>query len=160
MQSRITNPAISVPGALEALQALNKAATEVAAKEGVPHSTIDLVHMRASQINGCAVCLDMHSRSARGHGVSDEKLHTLAGWRDTPYFDESERAALALTEAGTRLADRAEPVPDDVYGAAAKHFSDAALGALVVQIAAINAWNRLNVISGQVTGEWVTHWVA
>jgi len=160
MEARITNPALIVPGTLEALQALGKAATKVAAKEGVPEATIDLVHMRASQINGCAVCLDMHSRSARRHGVSDEQLHTLAGWRETPYFDEAQRAALALTEAGTRLADRAEPVPEDVYAAAAKHFSEAGLGALVVQIAAINAWNRLNVITGQVTGEWVAQWVA
>jgi AhpD family alkylhydroperoxidase len=160
MQPRMTSPVLSVPGALDALQALGKAVNEAASKAGLPQSTIDLVALRASQINGCAVCLDMHTLGARKAGETDERLLTLAVWRDTPYFSEAERAALTLTEAGTRLADRGEAVPDAVFNEAAKHYDEHALGVLVVAIASINAWNRLNVISGQVTGEWVKQWVA
>ena len=87
MQPRMDNPALSVPGALEALQGLSQAAGEAARKAGVPETTIDLVSLRASQINGCAVCLDMHSRAAIRRGISPEQLATLAAWRDAPYFD-------------------------------------------------------------------------
>jgi len=156
----MTSPALSVPGVLDALQALGKAANEAASTAGVPRSTIDLVGLRASQINGCAVCLDMHTRAARKAGETDERLFTLAAWRDAPYFTDAERAVLALTEAGTRLADRADAVPDDVFGEAARHFDEQALAALVVAIAAINAWNRLNVVSGQVAGEWTAQWAS
>jgi alkylhydroperoxidase family enzyme len=100
----------------------------------------------------------MHTRGARKAGLTDERLFTLAAWRDTPYFTDAERAALALTEAGTRLADRAEAIPDDVYQEAAKHFDEQALAAVVVSIALINTWNRLNVISGQVAGGWTAQW--
>jgi AhpD family alkylhydroperoxidase len=154
----MTSPALSIPGALEALQAFSKAAGKAARAAGVPESTIDLVELRASQINGCAVCLDMHSRAGTKHGLSAQQLATVAGWRDTPYFDEAERAALALTEAGTRLADRGDPVPDDVFDAAAKHFDEQGLAAIVATIAGINAWNRLNVVTGQITGEWTAQW--
>jgi len=158
MQPRMTTPALSVPGALDALQALGRAANEAARQAGVPQSTIDLVGLRASQINGCAVCLDMHSRGAKKAGVTDERLLTLAAWRESPYFDEAERAALALTEAGTRLADRANPVSDEVFAEGAKHYDEPGLAALVVAIAAINTWNRLNVMTGQVAGEWTAQW--
>jgi AhpD family alkylhydroperoxidase len=160
MHPRMTSPALSVPGAGEALQALSKAANDAAAAAGVPRSTIDLIGLRASQINGCAVCLDMHNQGARKAGETDERLFTLAAWREAPYFTEAERAALALTEAGTRLADRAAPVPDEVFDEAAMHYDEQALAALVVGIAAINAWNRLNIVSGQVAGEWTAQWVA
>ena len=96
MQSRIPNPALSVPGVIDALQSLSKAADDAAGQAGLPHTTIELVNLRASQINGCAVCLDMHSRGARKAGETDERLFTLAAWRDAPYFNEAERAALAL----------------------------------------------------------------
>ena len=158
MTTRLNNPAV-VPGAQEALQALGKAIVTAARRSGLPESTLNLVEVRASQINGCAVCLDMHSRAAKKAGETDERLFTLAGWRDTPYFSDAERAALALTEAGTRITDRGQ-VPDDVYDEAAKHYDEQALAAIVFAIAAINAWNRLNVITGQVTGEWVQQWVA
>jgi AhpD family alkylhydroperoxidase len=158
MPQRITNPALSVPGVLDALQALSKAANKAAEQAGLPHATVELVNLRASQINGCAVCLDMHTRGAKKAGEGDERLFTLAAWRDTPYFTDAERAALALAEAGTRLADQAEPVPDAVFEAAAAHFDEQGLAALIVSIAAINTWNRLNVISGQVAGEWTTQW--
>ena len=160
MQPRMDNPALSVPGALEALQGLSQAAGEAARKAGVPETTIDLVSLRASQINGCAVCLDMHSRAATGRGISPQQLATLAAWRDAPYFDEAERAVLALTEAGTRLADRADAVPDELYEAAAKYYDDQGIAAIVTSIAAINAWNRLNVITGQVAGEWTARWAS
>ena len=160
MEPRMTSPALSVSGALEALQALTKAANDAASQAGLPPGTVDLVSLRASQINGCAVCLDMHARGARKNGESDERLSTLSAWRDTPYFTAAERAALALTESGTRLADRADPVPDVVFAEAAKHYDEQALAALVVHIAAINAWNRLNVVTGQVAGEWTAQWVS
>jgi AhpD family alkylhydroperoxidase len=158
MQPRITSPALSVPGVLEALQTASKAAAEAAAAAGVPRSTIELIGLRASQINGCAVCLDMHSRGARKAGESDERLATLAAWRESPYFTEAERAALALAEAGTRLADRANPVPDDLWQEAARHYDEKSLAVLAVAIAQINTWNRLNVITGQVAGEWTAQW--
>jgi AhpD family alkylhydroperoxidase len=156
MQPRITSPALSLPGVLDALQALGAAASQA----GLPQTTTDLVHLRVSQINGCAVCLDMHARAAKKAGETDERLLTIAGWRDAPYFTDAERAALALAEAATRLADRADPVPGEIFGEARKHYDEPALAALVVQIAAINAWNRLNVITGQVAGEWTAQWVA
>ncbi len=160
MPSRIPNPALSVPGVIDALQSLSKAADEAASLAGLAHTTIELVNLRASQINGCAVCLDMHSRGARKAGETDERLFTLAAWRDAPYFTDAERAALALAEAGTRLADHGDPVPDVVFDEAAKHYDDAALAALVVYIAAINTWNRLNVITGQEAGDWTAQWAS
>ena len=139
-------------------RACRKAADEAAVQAGLPHTTMELVNLRASQINGCAVCLDMHTRGARKAGETDERLFTLAAWRDAPYFTDAERAALALAEAGTRLADHSEPVPDALFDEAAKHYDEAALAALVVCIAAINTWNRLNVITGQQAGEWTAQW--
>jgi AhpD family alkylhydroperoxidase len=150
MEARITSPAMSLPGVFDALQAL----TAAASAPGLPRSTRELVNLRASQINGCAVCLDIHARSASKAGVSAEQLSTVAAWRDAPYFSDAERAALALAEAATRLADRTDPVPDEVFAEAAKHYDETALAALVVNIASINLWNRLNVATGQQAGEW------
>jgi AhpD family alkylhydroperoxidase len=151
MQARIKNPVLSVPGALEALQQLGASAT----KAGIPETTLYLIHLRASQINGCSVCVDIHSRELERSGESSERIHTLAAWRETPYFSEAERAALALTEAATRLADRADPVSDEVWDEAARHYTEEQLAALVVAIATINAFNRLNAASRQMTGQWV-----
>jgi AhpD family alkylhydroperoxidase len=158
MNSRISSPALSVPGVLDALQSLSKAAGDAASQAGLADSTLELVSLRASQINGCAVCLDMHTRGAKKAGETDERLFTLAAWRDAPYFTDAERAALALAEAGTRLADQTDPVPDAVFDEASKHYDERALAALVVCIAAINTWNRLNVITGQEAGEWTAQW--
>jgi AhpD family alkylhydroperoxidase len=160
MQSRISSPALSVPGVLDALQGLSKAVDETALQAGLAHATLELVNLRASQINGCAVCLDMHTRGARKAGETDERLSTLAAWKDAPYFTDAERAALALAEAGTRLSDQSDPVPDAVFAEAAKHYDERALAALIVGIAAINTWNRLNVLTGQVAGEWTAQWVS
>lgn len=160
MTTRMTSPALSVPGLLDALQSLARAAHEAADQAGLSPSTLELVNLRASQINGCAVCLDMHTRGAKKAGETDERLFTVAAWRDAPYFTDAERAALALAEAGTRLADQADPVPAAVFEAAAQHYDEKALAALVVTIAAINAWNRLNVITGQEAGEWTAQWAS
>jgi AhpD family alkylhydroperoxidase len=149
MQARMKNPAIVLPDAMSAMQALHAAT----AKSGVPAKTFELVHLRASQINGCAVCVDGHVRMARKHGETDERCHTVVAWRDAPYFTPAERAALALTEALTRIADRPEGVPDDVWAEAAKHYDETALAGLVLGISMINVWNRLNVATRQVAGE-------
>ena len=151
MQARIKNPALTVPGALEALQQLGAAATG----SGIPETTLFLVHLRASQINGCSVCVDIHSRELEHAGEAPERIHTLAAWRETPYFTADERAALALTEAATRIADNPDPVPDEVWDEAARRYDDEQLAALVVAIASINAFNRLNATTRQLTGGWV-----
>jgi AhpD family alkylhydroperoxidase len=150
IEPRIPNIAGTVPEALEALLALAKAS----AKGGVPPATHMLIHLRASQINGCSFCVDMHSRELRETGEPDERIWGVAGWRESPYFDEAERAALALAEAGSRLSDREDPVPDDVWKEAARHYDEAELASLVLSIAGINAWNRLNVMTRQPAGSW------
>ncbi|MEO5758728.1 MAG: carboxymuconolactone decarboxylase family protein [Mesorhizobium sp.] len=150
MQARLKNPVMLIPGALQALLALDKS-TEAA---DVSYVTRKLVHLRASQINGCGVCVDMHARELKKAGEKDERIFALAAWRETPYFTDAERAALALTEAGTRLADKPDAVPDDVWDEAARHYDEKALAALVIQIALINAFNRLNATTRQVVGTW------
>jgi len=147
-QARMTNPAMILPDAMQALLALSKSAQ----KGGVPSRTLDLVHLRASQINGCSFCVEMHSRDLKKAGETDERLFAVAAWREAPYFSDAERAALALTEAATRLSDRADPVPDEIWNEAARHYEQPALATLILSIAMINAWNRLNVITRQVPG--------
>jgi AhpD family alkylhydroperoxidase len=150
MQARMSNPATILPEAMQALLALNVAIHD----SGVPRRTIDLVHLRASQINGCSVCVDMHAREMRRSDETDERLFTVAAWRDAPYFTDAERAALALTEAVTAIAHTADPVPDDVWIEAARQYDERTLAGLLLAIAAINVWNRLNVATRQVAGEW------
>ena len=150
MQARMSNPAMIVPGALQALQNLGA----VVEKSGLPTRTFGLVHLRASQINGCGVCIDMHHQVLRHPDETEQRLLALAGWRDTPYFTDAERAALALTEAATRMSDKSDPVPDDVWNEVARHFDEPALAALVLAIATTNLWNRINVTTRQVAGEW------
>ena len=148
MTARMTNPAFAVDGAMDALNALAKTIS----RARVPISR-ELVHLRASQINGCSVCVDMHAKAARKSGESEERVFAVAAWRETPYFNDAERAALALTEALTRVADQAEQVPDAIWDAAAEHFDETQLGALVLDIATVNLWNRLNTATRQVVGE-------
>ena len=151
MEPRIKNPALITPGALDALLALAESATQA----GVPETTLYMVHLRASQINGCGVCVDIHSRELEHAGERAERIHLISAWRETPYFSDAERAALALTEAATRLADRPEAVSDEIWDEAARHYTEGQLAALVVAIAGINAFNRLNAATRQVTGGWV-----
>ena len=155
MQARMKSPALSLPGAFDALLALSKS---VAAGD-VPRSTLELMNLRASQINGCAVCLDMHSRALKKMGEPDERIFAVAAWREAPYYSDAERAALALTDATTRIADRGDPVPDEIWNEAAKHYSEKALASLVLSIAVINVWNRLNAATRQISGAWTAQYV-
>ena len=148
MQARMTNPVFLVP---EALKALNAVGTSIS-KGGVPNTTLELVRLRASQINGCSLCVEMHARDLKKAGEKDDRLFTVAAWRETPYFTDAERAALALTEAATRLNDRADPVNDEIWNEAAKHYDEKAMADLVLNIALINFWNRVNVTIHQVAG--------
>ncbi|HEX4081145.1 MAG TPA: carboxymuconolactone decarboxylase family protein [Rhizomicrobium sp.] len=150
LQPRMKNPLFVYPDALKALLALDKS-TETG---GLPAATRKLVHLRASQINGCGVCTDMHARELKEAGESDERIFAVAAWRDTPYFTYAERAALALCEAVTRLADTPEAVPDAVWDEAARHYDEKALAALIIQIAIINTFNRINTPTRQIAGEW------
>jgi len=150
MQARIRNVAQVLPEVMNAVNALYKAAHS----GGVPAATLDLVHLRASQINGCSACVDSGVRSARKNGEADERLFAVVAWRETDYFTDAERAALALAEAATRLADRADAVPDEVWADAAAHFDEAQLAALVLWIATTNFFNRLNVTTRQPPQNW------
>ena len=156
MQPRIENPVMSVPGVMAALQKLSAAAKHHA---DIPEATRLFVALRASQINGCSVCCDMHSRELKLLGEPDERIFTLSAWREASYFSDAERAALALTEAATRLADGSDAVSDEVWEEAARHYDEAQLASLVLAIATINAWNRINATTRQITGEWVTQWI-
>jgi alkylhydroperoxidase family enzyme len=148
MEPRIKNPQNINPEAMQALQGLAKTVEN----GGVPKRTLSLVHLRASQINGCGVCVDLSYRFKGDE--TDERLMAVAAWRDTPYFTDAERAALALAEAVTRLSDRPDPVPDEIWREAAKHYNESELVALTLRIAITNVWNRLNVTTRQIAGEW------
>jgi AhpD family alkylhydroperoxidase len=156
LEARMKNPVKMFPEAMQALLVLGKSAET----KGLAEVTIGLVQVRASQINGCSVCVDMHSRELRNLGETDERIFTVAAWRDAPYFTEAERAALALTEAVTRLSDQADPVPDDIWEEASRHYDEQPLAALILHIALINTWNRINVTTRQVGGEWVKSAIA
>ena len=156
MQPRMKSPVFALPGSRDALLTLIKA-TEGC---GVPRAILELVHVRVGQINGCSVCVDMHSRALEKLGENGTRIFALAAWRETPYYTEAERAALALAEAATRLSDRADAVPDEVWKEASRQFSEAALGGLVMTIALANLWNRLNVATQQVTGDWIAQYVS
>ena len=150
MEARMKNPAVIIPEAMQAIQALQQAIE----KGDVPPKTLALVHLRASKINGCSTCIDGGWRLAKKGGETDERLFAVAAWRNAPYFTESERAALALTEAVTRLSDREDPVPDEIWKDAARHYQERALSALLLAISLTNVYNRLNVATGQVAGAW------
>ena len=149
MQARMNNPAM-VLGAMEPFQALFKAVYA----GGVDPVTLELVHLRVSQINGCSACVDSGAKAARKAGETEERLATVVAWREAPYFSDAERAALALAEAATRLADRPDPVPDEIWEAAASHYDEKGLAAIVLMIAVTNLFNRLNATTRQVAGTW------
>jgi AhpD family alkylhydroperoxidase len=150
MQARIKNPAMIFPDAMSAFLVLNKTVDD----GSVSKITLGLAHLRASQINGCSVCVDMGWRMLRQDGETNERIFAVTAWRDAPYFTDAERAALALTEAVTRLSDRADPVSDEIWDEAARHYDEKSLATLILSIALTNVWNRLNVSTRQVAGEW------
>jgi AhpD family alkylhydroperoxidase len=142
------HPAFLVPGVMDALQALAKATGD----EVLPAVTRKLVQLRASQINGCSQCVDMHAKEMKKAGETEERIIAVGAWRHAPYFTDAERAALALTEALTRLADQSDPVPDALWSEVSRLYDERSLAALIVSIANINVWNRLNAAVGQVAG--------
>ena len=155
MEPRMKNPALLLPEALPALQGLIGAIHQ----GGVPNKTLELVHLRASQINGCGFCVDLGAKQAKKMGESDERLFAVAAWRESPYYTEAERAALALAEAASRLSDRADPVPDEVWNEAARHYGEKELSGIVMSIGLINLFNRLNAATRQIGGDWVAKYV-
>lgn len=148
MQARMTNPVMVVPDAMAALLALNKAAQSGTVAE----TTHQLIHLRVSQLNGCSVCVDMHARELQETGERAERIWGVGAWRESPYFSDAERAALALAESVTRLADQPDPVPDSVWDDAAAHYDEQELSSLLLSIASINVWNRLNAATRQPVG--------
>jgi AhpD family alkylhydroperoxidase len=147
-QARIKNPAQVLPDAIGALQSL----AMLPQKGGVPQHTLDLVHLRASQINGCSFCVVGGIQHARKAGETDERLFAVSAWREAPYFTDAECAALALAEAVTRIGDRSDPVPDEIWAEAARHYDERALAALVLWIGITNLYNRINVATRQPAG--------
>jgi AhpD family alkylhydroperoxidase len=145
MSARMKNPALVLPEATKAIQELIK----VLHSCGVPEATMGLVHLRASQINGCGYCVVAGAVSAKKAGETDERLFAVSGWRDAPWYDDDERAALSLAEEITRLSDRSDPVPDEVWQEAARHFDETQLSALVLWTATTNLFNRVNVTTRQ-----------
>lgn len=121
---------------------------------GLPRCTVELVHLRVSQINGCSACVDSGAKQAKKSGETDERLHAVAAWRDAPYFNDAERSAFALAEAITRMSDRAEAVSDEIWSAATMHYKEEAMAALILSIATTNLFNRLNASTRQVAGAW------
>jgi AhpD family alkylhydroperoxidase len=149
MEARMKNPVYVVPGALQALQGFS-----ATFKDRLPADTVDLVNLRASQINGCSVCVEMHAVSLKDQGLPGEKIYAVGAWRESPYFTDAERAALALTESLTRISDRSDAVSDEVWSEAEEFYEPSQLAALILTIATINTWNRLNVATRQVAGAW------
>ncbi|MGQ5636540.1 MULTISPECIES: carboxymuconolactone decarboxylase family protein [unclassified Streptomyces] len=141
------------PVAGKFLRYINSAGKAVS-DSSLPAATQELVKIRASQINGCGFCTDMHTKDAAAAGETAQRLHLVAAWREAKVFSDAERAALELTEQGTRIADAAGGVPDEVWANAAKHYDEEQLAALVALIALINAYNRLNVIVQQPAGDY------
>ena len=148
MNARIPNPAQSLPGALQALLGVGKAVHAT----GLSPALLAMVELRASQINGCSLCVDMHAQDLVKNGGSEQQARGVAAWRESPYFDDRERTALALSEAVTRLCDREDAVPDPVWDAAAAHFDESELAGLVTAIALVNLWNRINAATRQPAG--------
>jgi AhpD family alkylhydroperoxidase len=142
------------PGVIQAMLGLERQVRQA----GFDHKLLDLVRMRASQINGCAYCLDMHSKDARANGETEQRLYGLEAWRETPYYSARERAALEWTEALTLVSET--HVPDDVYDLVREQFSEDELVHLSLAIVAINGWNRLNVAARTVPGDYVAGSVA
>jgi len=136
----MNHPVYVIPEAMEALQALSKSSQV----DGLTPSLHAMIHLRASQINGCSGCVQIHSREMKKAGETDTRIYAVAAWRDTNYFSDAERTALALTEALTRLSDNPDPVSDELWEEATRYFDEKQLAAVLISIASINVWNRLN----------------
>ncbi|MCL6453999.1 MAG: carboxymuconolactone decarboxylase family protein [Alicyclobacillus sp.] len=147
MEPRIDYAKVA-PGAVRAMYGLETYVRE----SGLEHSLLELVKTRASQINGCAYCLDMHTKDARAAGETEQRLYALPAWRETPFYTDRERAALAWTEAVTNVVDG--HVPDDVYEEARNQFTEEELVNLTMAIVAINGWNRLAISMRAVPGTY------
>lgn len=151
IETRMPNAAAVIPEALEGIQKLLTAVY----KGGLPRNIIELTHMRASQINGCSACIEGTVRHAHKTGAElDDRLLMVAAWRHSSRFTAAERAALELTDEMTRLADRSDPVPDEIWQRVAEQFDERARAALVLHIALTNLFNRLNVSTRQPAGDW------
>lgn len=144
----------AAPGVIQAMLGLERQVRQA----GLDDTLLHLVRMRASQINGCAYCLDMHSKDARADGETEQRLHGLAAWRETPYYSARERAALEWTETLTLLSET--HVPDEAYDLVRQQFSENELVHLTLAIVAINGWNRLNVAARTVPGGYVAGSIA
>lgn len=150
MQARMKNPVMIVPGAMQHTLAL---VGDV--KNGsVSAKILGLSHLRASQINGCSFCVDMGAREMKKEGETDERLFAVSAWREAPYFTDAERAVLELTEAATRLSDKGDAVPDEIWKEAARYFDEKQLATIILNIALTNFWNRINATVRQVAGEF------
>lgn len=145
--SRKVNYAKAAPGAMHAMLGLQRYTQE----SGLEHSLLELVKMRASQINGCAYCLDMHSKDARAGGETEQRLYVLNAWREAPFYTERERAALAWAEEITMIS---EGVSEKVFEAAKAQFSEKELVDLTMAVVTINAWNRLSIGLGADVGSY------
>jgi AhpD family alkylhydroperoxidase len=148
MTARMNNPANVLPDSMQGIHTI----IEAAHRAGVPRSTMELAHLRASQVNGCSPCVLSGAISAKKAGESDERLFAVAAWRETDLFTDAERAALALAESMTRLADQPDPVPDEVWDEAAEHFDEKQMAGLVLWVATTNLFNRLNATTKQPAG--------
>ncbi|MFF0267942.1 carboxymuconolactone decarboxylase family protein [Kribbella sp. NPDC004536] len=148
MQARMTNPAMILPDATKGIQNIYKAI----GASGTDGKVLELVHLRASQINGCSPCVFGGIKSALKNGETDERLHQVAAWRDSDLFTDAERAALEMTEAATRLADNPTAVSDEIWDAAADHYGEKELSAIILMIGLTNLFNRLNTTTRQPAG--------
>ncbi|MEU7941806.1 carboxymuconolactone decarboxylase family protein [Microbispora bryophytorum] len=150
MEARMQNPATIIPAAMKPIMELMKATQS----QGLPPELMEMIHLRVSQINGCSYCVDAGLKSLRKLGESDERIGLVSAWRETPYYTDAERAALALAEASTRLADRADAVSDEVWDNAADHFDEKQLASILLMTAVSNLFNRLNAPVRQIAGSW------
>lgn len=153
MKERLNYKDVS-PNAIKAMRGVEKYVRE----SGLERSLYELVKIRASQINGCAYCIDMHTKDARIAGETEQRIYALSAWRETPFYSERERAALAWTEALTLISEN--DVPDDLYETVSKQFSEKEMVDLTMAIIAINGWNRLAISFRTVPGTYVPHEVS
>ncbi|MFF0309260.1 carboxymuconolactone decarboxylase family protein [Streptosporangium sp. NPDC004379] len=150
MEARMKNPATIIPAAMKPIMELMRAAQS----QGLPQELMEMIHLRVSQINGCSFCVDTGYKNLRKLGASDERVGLVSAWREAPYYTDAERAALELAEASTRLADRTDAVPDEIWDNATAHFDERQMASILLMTAVTNLFNRLNAPIRQVAGSW------